>query len=236
MSFDGLSAHDRSRAWEALRRRAKVTPQPWHVPAVAEATAVVTADGRFDGLLIEEEYKTWNDTAGALTEAVAAELNGRWPGHERTMALYASLYVCDLSWLPSRQAMEAFARVSLRMRAKWGLTRDMLVQSGPFAWFESRGRPVPRVVLRAVGGATMVDLTSSWPTGGFTAIHAVNDSSGTLIVLDVQAREEDWIDPALLADLEPLVAAWQDLLDEHDGQVYLAEMNTGHRGLEPFPG
>ena len=195
----------------------------------------VTAGGAFDTLLVEDEYPTWNATAREMTDAIAAELRGRWPGHDRTVARYAALNVSDLLWLPSWQAMEEFARASLSMRAKWGLSRDLLAQSGPFAWFYSCRRGVPRVVLRAVGGAIMVDLTSFWPRGGFTAIHAVNESSGALILLDVQAREEGWVEPALLADLQLLVAAWQELLEENARAVYQAEMNIRHSGLEPFP-
>jgi len=36
-------------------------------------------------------------------------------------------------------------------------------------------------------------------------------------------------------DREPLVAAWQELLEEHGREVYQAEMNFRHSGLEPFP-
>ena len=232
-----VSDHDRRRAWLAMRRRAESgAPSSWRSPEIDDAILARASDRRFDALLVEGAAADWDAVASALGEAVIADLTAAWPGHADTARTYVGLQLYDWLMLPSRAAMATFVGASARVRDAWGLQRDLFNQVRGSQTFHPDRRDVPRVVLRDVPGAMLVDLVDSWPhLQGFTAVTAVADTDGHLFVLDVRARENLLVPTALLIDLEKLCRGWGALLAEYRSTTYQAEMNIGHNGIAPLP-
>jgi hypothetical protein len=234
-----ITAHDRTRAWSWLHRRAQAQRAVFtREPVVDEAIAATAATERFDPLLIEDRIADWNAYASELLDVVTGKLASRHPGNDTLIRSYVWMHLYDWLMLPSEGAAQAFVEVSLAMRRRWGLRRDLFEQKLGAETFH--GTNTPRVVLRDVGPisgtTTMVDLVDRWPhKKGFTIVSAVTDSQGDIIVLDVEARDGNLVSAALLADIAGLCRRWRGLLSEYRSLKGSLDMQLSHEGIEPFP-
>ena len=233
-----MSDVDRANKWRVLGSRARRAEFQWANEQVDEVIRTVAADARFDSLLDDAAVDSWNDDARSLCDAVTAHLAvHHHPGDEPLIAYYVALIVHDWLWLPSRGAMSPFIALCGELRRRWGIRRQLMNGKTRSELFASNDRDFPRIVLRDVGNATtMVDFAGSWPhKKKYSSISAVTDTSGALYVLDVQARNEGMINPALLNDIEKLCARWRALVDEYDSHVHSMGMKIYHEGIPPFP-
>lgn len=232
-----LGKHDRKLAWWAITSRAEQAANRWWHPAVIEEVRRAVASDEFDGLLNPAAVERWNDLSQALITKVTDALSASRPAAEELVREYVQLNVSDCLYLPSGAAMSTFVQTSLTFQQSRGYQRDIARQRfGVETFHPAQGSNDPRIVLHDTLGQTLIEFVNFWPDRpGFIALLAVLDSANTVIVLDVPARERQFMDAEFLHDCGVLASSWRQLLEEHKADLYQSQMRHSHDGLENFP-